>query len=122
MATYDEFTRIFLYIFERRDPEISFREFSHVKQTRTLQAYIFKFYKLVFMATDISKSSLILLFITGLVEPLKFLVESYIPSTLQEALNRTRDLQDVISRIRFPRRMNAPSQFKNQRPPMKIHV
>ena len=72
------------------------------------------------MVIDISESQLILLFIEGLAEPLKGLVKAYRPSTLQEALNRTRDLQDDIPRTRFHLRMNAPSQFKNQIPPMKI--
>ena len=91
-----------------------------MKQTRNLEAYIYELQKLYFMLTDISESRLILLFIEIFVEPLKGLVKAYRPSTLQEALNRTRDLQYVILRKGLPPTLHSPDQFKNQRPPMKI--
>ena len=39
------------------------------------------------------------------------------PSTLKDALNRTRNLQYVIPSTRFPPRLNSLAQFKNQIPP-----
>ena len=70
------------------------------------------------MVTDISKSRLILLFIEGLAEPLKGLVKAYRPTTLQEAVSRTRDLQDAIPRTKYPPRPSLPHKFQNQKPPV----
>ena len=56
LTTYDEFKRRLIYRFERRDTEISFREFVHANQKGTLEAYISEFQKLVFMVTDILES------------------------------------------------------------------
>ena len=92
VTTNDEFTKILINRFKRRDPEIYFIEVAHVKQTRNLEAYIYELQKLYFMLTDISESRLILFFIEIFVEPLKGLVKAYRPSTLQDALNMTRDL------------------------------
>ena len=59
-------------------------------------------------------------FIEGLIEPLKGLVKAYRTSTLQDTLNRTIDLKDVIPTTRFPPMLNSPVPFKNQVPtPMK---
>ena len=71
------------------------------------------------MVTDISESRLILFFTEGLAEPLKGLVKDYRPTTLQEAMSKTRDQQDAISRIKYPPRPPIPHKFQNQRPPMR---
>ena len=71
------------------------------------------------MVTDISKSRLILLFTEGLAEPLKGLVKAYRPTTLQEAMSRTRDLQDAIPRTNYPTRPPMPHNFQNQKPLMR---
>ena len=78
--------------FDWRDPDISFRYLDHIKQVGNKKAYISEFQKVVIMVTDISESRLILLFTEGLVEPLKGLVKTYQPTTLQEAMTRTKDL------------------------------
>ena len=75
------------------------------------------------MVTDISESRLILLFIEGLAEPLKGLVKAYRPTTQQEAVSKTRDLHDAISRTKYPPSHPMPHKFQNQRPPMrKFHA
>ena len=75
------------------------------------------------MVIDISESSLILLFTEGLAEPLKGLVKAYRPITLQEAVSRTRDLQDAIPRTKYPPRTPLPHKFQNQKTPVrKFHA
>ena len=71
------------------------------------------------MVTDISKVRLILLFTEGLAEPLKGLVKAYQPSTLQEAMRRTRDLQDSIPKTKYPPKDTMHNKFYNERPPMR---
>ena len=109
VPTYEDLTRMMVNRFVQKYLEISFRELVHVKKTRTPKAYFSKFQNLVLRVTDIFESRLILLFIEGLTEPLKELVKAYRPSTLQDAMSRTRYLQDVIPRTRFPPRTCVPA-------------
>ena len=71
------------------------------------------------MITDISEATLILLFTKGLVEPLRSLVKAYRPTTLQEVVRRTRELQDKIPRIKYHPIPVMPLKLWNQRPPMR---
>ena len=101
---------------DQRDPDISFCELEHIKQVGTHESYISEFPKVAVMVIDISESRMILLFTQGLVETLRGLVKSYRPTTLQEAVSRTRDLQDEIPRTKYPLRPSMPLKFKNKRP------
>ena len=77
VVTYEEFTKKLTKRFDRRDPDISFRDLAHIRQVGTLEAYISEFQNVVVMVTNISESRLILLFTEGLDEPLKGLVKPY---------------------------------------------
>ena len=116
VVTYEEFIRKLTERFDRRDPDISFQDLAHIRQVGTPEAYISKFQKVAVMVTDISESRLILLFTEGLAEPLKGSVKAYRPTTLQEAVSRTRDLQDAIPRTKYPPRPSLPHKFQNQKP------
>jgi hypothetical protein len=50
--------------------------------------------------TDISEPRLIMLFTEGLTEPLRGWVKAYKPHTLQDAILRTRDLVDSVSKTK----------------------
>ena len=67
------------------------------------------------MVTDISESRLIMLFIEALTEPLWGWVKSYRPTTLADAIRRTRDLQDVVPKNRFPPRTDVPIKDKERK-------
>ena len=62
VVTYGEFIRKLTERFDRRDPDIYFWDLAHIRQVGTPEAYISKFQKVAVMVTDISESSLILLF------------------------------------------------------------
>ena len=68
------------------------------------------------MATDISESRLIMLFTEALTEPSRGWVKSYRTTTLADAIRRIRDLQDVVSKNRFPPRTNVPIKDKERKP------
>jgi hypothetical protein len=52
---------------------------------------------------EISEPWLIMLFTEGLIEPLRGWVKFYMPHTLQDAILCTRDLEDLVPRIKlFP--------------------
>ena len=61
-----------------------------------------EFENISIMGFDVSMARLVLLFIEGLTEPLKGLVKSDNPTTLKDAMNLTRDLQNVLPNTRFP--------------------
>ena len=54
VVTYEEFTRKLTEIFDKIDPDISFRDLAHIRQVGTLEAYISEFQKVVVMVTHIS--------------------------------------------------------------------
>ena len=56
------------------------------------------------MVSDISKSRLIMLFTEALFEPLRGWVKAYKPITLQDAISRTRDLQDFVPKNKLPQK------------------
>jgi hypothetical protein len=94
ITTYVDFTQRILKRFEK-DPELHFRELAKLKQTGSVEAFIAEFQRVVVMVTDVLESILVMLFIEALVEPLRGWVKAYKPTTLQEVIGRTRDLQDV---------------------------
>jgi hypothetical protein len=57
-----------------------------------IEAYIEEFKRLVMMVQDISPTRLMMLFIEGLMEPLKGWVKAYKPTNPQDAIWRTQDL------------------------------
>ena len=55
-------------------------------------------------------------FTEALTEPLQGWVKYYRPTTLADSINRTRDLQDVVRKNRFPPRTNVPIKAKDRKP------
>ena len=71
------------------------------------------------MVTDISESRLIMLFTETLTEPLRGWVKSYRPTTLTDAIRWTRDLQDVVPKVRLPPKTNSPIEDVERKPVKK---
>ena len=71
------------------------------------------------MVTDISESRLIMLFTEALTEPLRGCVKSYRPTTLADAIRRTRDLQDEVPKISLPPKTNSPIEDEERKPIQK---
>jgi hypothetical protein len=65
--------------FDRRDPEIHFRDLAQLRQTGTAEVFIMEFHWVVMVVTDISEPRLIMLFTEGLTEPLRGWVKAYMP-------------------------------------------
>ena len=91
-------------IFERKAPELPFKELAQLKQVGTPEAYMLEFENISVMVSDVSMDRLVLFFTEGLTEPLRGLVKSHKPTTLKDAMNLTRDLQNVLPRYqaKFP--------------------
>ena len=65
-----EFTQKLMERFDRKDPEIHFRELAQLKQTGSAEAFISKFQRIEFMVIDVSESRLTILFTKAFTEPL----------------------------------------------------
>ena len=68
------------------------------------------------MVTDVSESRLTMLLIEALTEPLRGWVKAYKPPTLQDAISKARDLQDLVPNNRFLLKTNFPVRDKDKKP------
>jgi hypothetical protein len=64
-------------MFDRRDPEIHFRDLAQLRQTGTSDTFITEFQWVAVAVIDISEPRLIMLFMKGLTEPLRGWVKAY---------------------------------------------
>jgi hypothetical protein len=71
ITSYREFTERLMDRFDRRDPEIHFRDLAQLRQTGTAEAFISEFQRVAVVVTDISEPRLVILFTEGLTEPLR---------------------------------------------------
>jgi hypothetical protein len=55
ITSYEDFTQILMDRFDKKDPEIHFRELAQLRQTCTLEAYVTEFQRMVVMVTNISE-------------------------------------------------------------------
>ena len=75
------------------------------------------FLKLYVMVPDLSTVRRVYMFINGLDEPLHGLVKSTKPTTLQDAIERARDLQDALPKEKatFQHKPSFPSKGKDEK-------
>jgi hypothetical protein len=115
ITSYLDFTQRIIERFDRKDPEIHFRELAQLKETCSPKKFIYEFQRLTVMI-DIYEACLVMLFIEGLSEPLCGWVKAYKPTTLQDAVSHTRDMQDVVPKRRFPLKPTFPQKIKETKP------
>ena len=82
ITSYLDFTQRLIERFDKKDPELHFREMAQLKQTGSLESFISEFLRLAVMVTDISEACLVMLFVEGLSEPLRGWVKAYKPAIL----------------------------------------
>jgi hypothetical protein len=68
------------------------------------------------MVTDISEARLVMLFVEGLSEPLRGWVKAYNPFTLQDAVSRAMDIQNVVPKNMFSPKPTFPQRNKETKP------
>ena len=103
--------------FDRKDHELPFKELAQLKQVGTPEAYMLEFENISIMVSDVSVARLVLLFTKGLTKTLRGLLKSHNPTTLKDAMNLTRDLQNVFPRTKYPPKPNLPSKLKEGKKP-----
>lgn len=92
ITTYVDFTQRLMERFEKGGPDIHFTKLAQLKQTGSPKAFIAKFHRVAVMVTEILESRLVMLFTKALAEPLRGWIKAYKPTTLYDAIGRTRDL------------------------------
>jgi len=100
ITSYREFTDRLMDRYERKDPEIHFRDLAQLRQIGIAESFITKFQQVVMVVTDISEPRLIMLFTKGLTEPSRGWVKAYRPPTLQDAILCTQDLADSVPKTK----------------------
>jgi hypothetical protein len=116
ITSYREFTDRLMDRFDRKDPEIHFRDLAQLRQTGTTEAFITEFQWVAMVVTDISEPRLIMLFTEGLTEPLRGWVKAYRPPTLQDAILRTRDLADSVPKTKTFSKPFVPQRDRDRKP------
>lgn len=96
--------------FDTKDPKLYFWELTQLQKTWSVESYIAKFQRLVVMVTDLSMDQMVMLFIEGLLEPLRCWVRSYQLVTLQDTISRVRDMQDAVPKARFLPKLTIPQR------------
>jgi hypothetical protein len=86
ITSYKEFTERLMDRFDRRDPEIHFRDLAQLRQTGTAEAFIAEFQRVAVIVTDISEPRLVMLFTEGLTKPLRGWVKAYRPHSLPDVV------------------------------------
>jgi hypothetical protein len=100
IISYREFIDMLMDRFGRKDPEIHFRDLAQLRQSGTVKEFITEFQRVAMEVIDISEPRMIMLFIEGLIEPLKGWVKAHRPPTLQYAILCTRDLEDSVPKTK----------------------
>ena len=117
VTTYSEFTRRLVEIFDRRDPEAPFMGLAKLKQSGNLETYISEFLRLFVMLPYLFAARRVYMFINGLDEPLHGLVNSTKPTTIQDGIEMSRDLQDSLPKAKatFQHKPSFLSKGKEER-------
>jgi hypothetical protein len=100
ITSYREFIERLMDRFDRRDPEIHFRDLAQLRQTGIAEAFISEFQRVAVAVTDISEPRLVMLFTEGLTEPLRGWVKAYRPHSLQDVIRHTKDLADSVPKTK----------------------
>jgi hypothetical protein len=102
--------------FDKKDPEIHFRDLAQLRQTGLTKAFITDFQRLAVTVSDVSEQCLIMLFTKGLSEPLRGWVKAFKPHTLQDAIICTRDMEDAVLKHKNFSKPFIPQRDKDQKP------
>lgn len=119
VTTYLEFTRRMVERFDRRDRKAPFMSLEKLKQSGNVETHTSEFLRLFVMVPDLSIARRVYMFIDGLYAHLHQLVKSTKPTTLQDSIERARDLQYSLQKAKatFQHKPSFPSNGKEEKAP-----
>lgn len=97
LTSYADFTERLIDHFDGKDPKLNFKELAQLKQTGVVDSYITEFQRLSVLVADILERRLVVLFMDGLMEPLKGWFIGFNPTTLTEAIKKAHDMANSSS-------------------------
>jgi len=112
------FTQTLMERFDKKDPELHFRELAQLKQEGSPDAYITEFQKLAMIVSDISEQRLVMLFIEWLLEPLRW-VKAFKPETLHDDIVGTRNMEGTFPKTKQDSKPFIPHKGKDKIPTWK---
>ena len=118
ITSYNDFTQRLMERFDKKGPEIHFKDLAQLKQTGSVEISISKFKRVAVMVSDMLESMLIMLFMEELSEPHCGWVKDYMPITFQDAISTTLDLQDYVPKNKPPQK--PANLSKNKEKPTNI--
>jgi hypothetical protein len=116
ITSYLDFTWKLMKRFDKKDLELHFRELAQLKQEGSPYAYITEFQKLGVTVSNISEQRLVMLFIEGLLEPLRGWVKALKIEILQDVIVRTRDMEGVVPKTIFFSKTFIPQKSNENKP------
>ena len=119
VTSYVEFTGRLIDHFDRKDPELNFKDLAQLKQTGTVDNYITKFQRLSVLVTDISKRCRTILFMDGLREPMRGWIKGFNPCALNEAIMNVHDMAASSSKTHAITPTPSPQEDKDKEPIQK---
>jgi hypothetical protein len=119
ITSYLEFTERLMERFDRRDPELHFRDLTQLRQTRSVEAFITEFQRKAVAVLDISEHKLVMLFTEALTEPLRGWVKAFKPHTLYEDIARMRDMGNSTMKPKTFTKPFVPLRDKEQKNPQR---
>jgi hypothetical protein len=116
ITSYLEFTERLMERFDRRDPELHFRDLMQLRQRGSVETFITEFQRKAVAVFDILEHRLVMLFTEALVEPLRGWVKDFKPLTLQEAIVRRRDMGDSTLKPKSITKTVVPQEDWDRKP------
>ena len=115
VTSYQEFSQKLIKRFDQVQPEWYFKELAHLKQHGTVEEFANEFQKLSVTVPDFSQRRLTYLFVEGLKDPIKNIVNPLEPQTVEEAIQKAKKVESNVSKERF-RTYPPKSQNKYEGP------
>jgi hypothetical protein len=117
ITSYLEFTERLMERFDRRDPELYFKDLTQLRQTGSIEAFITEFQRKAVAVSEISEHRLVMLITETLTDPLRGWVKAFKPRTLQDVILRTRYMGDSMQKPKTFTKPFVPQKEKDQRNP-----
>ena len=116
---YVEFIERLIEWFKGKDPKLNFKDLAQLRQTGSVDQFIVEFQKLSILVTDISKRRRVVLFMDGLIEPLKGWVKGFNLATLLEVINKAWSMASSSTSSSQSYSHSNPPMFPRDKPPLK---
>ena len=115
ITSYEYFTQRLIERFDQKNPDIHFKELTLLNKTWSYEEFIAESECATVMVTNISEEKLVMLFTKSLVKPLQGWVKAFNPTSLQEAIKKTRYMGNAVAKAKAPSKPFVPPKYKDNK-------